>query len=392
MATKKDVLERIENEITKLKTKDFTLFFFTVDSKNVPSGSVVYSYELALSMKKLGYNVTMLYQLENEMNPKQKQKLIEKGNYNPLDDNVFCGVGEWMGQEYAELPHLNIAKKNAWSASPSDFLFIPEAFASLMSQTYIYKIPCQRYVLLYNFDYVTDMIPFGSSWINFGIRDCVATTDLQAKLIQDVMPYVRTTVLNPYIPEYFRKPVKPKKLVVNVISKRQSDVKKLMKTFYWKYPVYKFVSFKDLRGMKREHYAEMLKEGAITVWIDTDTPFGFGALEAMRCNNIVIGKIPEYYHEWMLNENEELCDNAVWFDKMTELPDILADVIGSWMQDEIPQVLYDEMEKTNKMYTKKEWDKNIENFTKNIVDSKIAELESIKNNIANNPKNKEEEQ
>lgn len=390
MATQTEVLERIENEISKLKTNDFNIFFFTLDSKNVPSGSVVYTYELALALHKLGYKVTMLYQLENEMNPKQKAKLIEKGKYNPMDDNVFCGVGDWLGQEYADLPHLNIAKKNAWSTSPSDFLFIPEAFASLMSQTYIYKIPCQRYVLLYNFDYVTDMIPFGASWLNFGIRDCVATTDLQAKLIQDVMPFVRTNVLNPYIPEYFRKPVAPKKLIVNVISKRQSDVKKLMKTFYWKYPVYKFIAFKDLRGMAREHYADALKEGAITVWIDTETPFGFGAVEAMRCNNVVIGKIPENNQDWMVNENDELRDNVIWFDNMSDAPDILADVIGSWMQDEIPQVIYDEMEKTNTMYTKEEWDKNVENFATKMIETRLVELETFKSNIVN--KNKKDEE
>lgn len=390
MATQTEVLERIENEISKLKTNDFNIFFFTLDSKNVPSGSVVYTYELALALHKLGYKVTMLYQLENEMNPKQKAKLIEKGKYNPMDDNVFCGVGDWLGQEYADLPHLNIAKKNAWLTSPSDFLFIPEAFASLMSQTYIYKIPCQRYVLLYNFDYVTDMIPFGASWLNFGIRDCVATTDLQAKLIQDVMPFVRTNVLNPYIPEYFRKPVAPKKLIVNVISKRQSDVKKLMKTFYWKYPVYKFIAFKDLRGMAREHYADALKEGAITVWIDTETPFGFGAVEAMRCNNVVIGKIPENNQDWMVNENDELRDNVIWFDNMSDAPDILADVIGSWMQDEIPQVIYDEMEKTNTMYTKEEWDKNVENFATKMIETRLVELETFKSNIVN--KNKKDEE
>lgn len=390
MATREEVIQRIENEINKLKTKDFTLFFFTLDTKNVPSGSVVYSYELALSLKKLGYNVTMLYQLENEMNPRQKAKLIEKGKYDPMDDNVFCGVGEWMGQEYADLPHLNIAKKNAWAASPSDFLFIPEAFASLMSQTYIYKIPCQRYVLLYNFDYVTDMIPFGASWINFGIRDCIATTDLQARLIEDVMPFVRTKVLNPYIPEYFRKPIKPKKLIVNVISKRQSDVKKLMKTFYWKYPVYKFVAFKDLRGMAREHYADALKEGAITVWIDTETPFGFGALEAMRCGNVVLGKLPENNQEWMVNENDELRDNVIWFDNMSEAPDILADVVASWMQDEIPQILFDEMDKTNTMYTKKAWDENVEKLATDIVNTRITELETFKANHINNKKTEEE--
>ena len=390
MATKNEVIERIENEISKLKTKDFTLYFFTIDSKNVPSGSIVYTYELALALHKLGYKVTMLYQLQNEMNEKQKMKLIEKGNYNPMDDNVFCGVGDWMGKEYADLPHLNIAKKNAWAASPADFLFIPEAFASLMSQTYVYKLPCQRFVLLYNFDYVTDMIPFGSGWINFGIRDCIATSDLQAKLIQDVMPYVKTKILNPYIPEYFRKPVKPKKLIVNVISKRQSDVKKLMKTFYWKYPVYKFVAFKDLRGMAREHYADALKEGAITVWIDTETPFGFGALEAMRCNNVVVGKIPENTLEWMVDENDELRDNVIWFDNMTEVPDLLADAVGSWMQDEIPQLLYDEMDKTNKMYTKKEWDENVEKLITEIVDTRINEFEVIKSGVINNDKKDEE--
>lgn len=389
MATNNEVIERIGNEISKLKTKDFTLFFFTVDSKNVPSGSLVYEYELALSLKKLGYNVTMVYQLENEMNPRQKKKLIEKGTYDAMADNVFCGVGDWMGQEYADLPHLNISKKDVWKIAPSDFLFIPEAFAGLMSQTYIYKIPCQRYVLMYNFDYVTDMIPFGASWINFGIKDCITTTDLQAKFIQDVMPYVEVKVLNPYIPEYFRKPVAPKKLIVNVISKRQSDVKKLMKTFYWKYPVYKFIAFKDLRGMAREHYAEALKDGAITVWIDTETPFGFGALEAMRCDNIVIGKIPENNQEWMLDENDELRDNVIWFDKMTDLPDLLADVIASWMQDEIPQVLFDNMGKTNTMYTKKQWDENVEKLIVNIVNDRMEFLTSMLN-ARNNEKNEVE--
>lgn len=390
MATREEAIKRLENEISKLKTKDFNIFFFTIDSKNVPSGSLVYSYEFALSLKKLGYNVTMIYQLKNEMHPKQKKKLIEKGTYNPMDENVFCGVGDWMGQEYADLPHLNIAKKSAWSVSPSDILFIPEAFASLMSQTYIYKIPCQRYVLLYNFDYVTDMIPFGASWINFSIKDCVATTELQAKLIQDVMPYVKVDILNPYIPEYFRKPVKPKNLIVNIISKRQSDAKKLMKTFYWKYPLYKFVAFKDLRGMTREHYADMLKEGAITVWIDTETPFGFGALEAIRCDNIVIGKMPENIQEWMVDENDELRDNVIWFDNMTELPDLLADVVGSWMQDEIPQILFDEMAKTNTKYTKKEWDKNVEALAVQMVERRINEFEVIKNNMINKEKKDEE--
>lgn len=385
----KKVTERIENEIGKLKNKDFTMFFFTIDSKNVPSGSLVYTYELALAFKKLGYNVKMLYEIANEFTDREIRKKKEKGKFNPSDERVFCGVGNWLGKEYGELEHLNIAKKDAWQVSASDFLFIPEAFSSLMSQTYMYKIPCKRYVLLQNFDYVTDFIPFGTQWVNFGISDCIATTQLQADMIHDVMPYVKTTVVNPYIPEYFRKPVKPKNLVVNIISKKQSDINKLMKTFYWKYPVYKFISFKDLRGMAREHYAEMLKEGAITIWIDTDTPFGYGALEAMRCGNIVIGKVPENFQEWMTDQDGKVMDNVIWFSNFQSLPDILADVIGSWMQDEIPSEITDAMEKTNKLYTKEKWDADVKNLCDNIVDSRIAELEAFKKTINNKEKSKE---
>lgn len=386
MATSQEVIKRIENEISKLNNKEFTLFFFTIDSKNVPSGSLVYTYELALSMQKLGYNVKMLYQVENELSERQIRKQKERGTYNPGDEQVFCGVGDWMGEEYGQLEHINISKKDSWQVAPSDFLFIPEAFASLMSQTYIHKIPCKRYVLLQNFDYVTEFIPFGMQWLNFGIRDCVAISELQANLIKDVMPYVKTDVIKPYIPEYFRKSVKPAKLIVNIISKRQTDAYKIIKLFKWKYPIYEFVTFADLRNMPRNYYAESLQEGAITIWLDDETPFGYGALEAMRCNNIVVGKIPDRIQEWMLDEDGNIIDNAIWFNNLDELPDILAKVIGSWMQDNIPSIILENMEKTNKLYTKEEWDVNVESFVNNIIEERTKELTSFLNGINNEEK------
>lgn len=386
MATSQEVIKRIENEISKLNNKEFTLFFFTIDSKNVPSGSLVYTYELALSMQKLGYNVKMLYQVENELSERQIRKQKERGTYNPGDEQVFCGVGDWMGEEYGQLELINISKKDSWQVAPSDFLFIPEAFASLMSQTYIHKIPCKRYVLLQNFDYVTEFIPFGMQWLNFGIRDCVAISELQANLIKDVMPYVKTDIIKPYIPEYFRKSVKPAKLIVNIISKRQTDAYKIIKLFKWKYPIYEFVTFADLRNMPRNYYAESLQEGAITIWLDDETPFGYGALEAMRCNNIVVGKIPDRIQEWMLDEDGNIIDNAIWFNNLDELPDILAKVIGSWMQDNIPSIIYENMEKTNKLYTKEEWDVNVESFVKNIIEERTKELTSFMNGINNEEK------
>jgi hypothetical protein len=224
--------------------------------------------------------------------------------------------------------------------------------------------------------------------INISIHS--VNPEIRSKLLNhkkaDVMPYVKTDIIKPYIPEYFRKSVKPAKLIVNIISKKQTDAYKIIKLFKWKYPIYEFVTFADLRNMPRNYYAESLQEGAITIWLDDETPFGYGALEAMRCNNIVVGKIPDRIQEWMLDEDGNIIDNAIWFNNLDELPDILAKVIGSWMQDNIPSIIYENMEKTNKLYTKEEWDVNVESFVKNIIEERTKELTSFMNGINNEEK------
>lgn len=326
----------------------------------------------------------MLYQLDNEYSDKELDELKRKEKF--IDENrIFTGVREWMGDDYANIPHLNISKGN-WSVSPSDYLFIPEAFSSLMYQTYKLNAPCRRYVILQNYNYVTDFIPLGVEWKNYGIYDVLASTDKLAKTIQSVFPYVRTKVISPFINECYRKPLKPHKLCVNIISKKQSDVNRLIKTFYWKYPVYKFISFRDVRNLSREDYCEALKEGAITVWIDDDTEFGHTPLQAMHCGNIVIGKIPETIPEWMQDE-EGIINNGFWTYNREAIPDVLAKVIASWMQDEIPSELTDSVDETVKKYTRKEWDIKLTSFMKGAVNDRINEFKMIKDGEINNNDN-----
>jgi hypothetical protein len=50
------------------------------------------------------------------------------------------------------------------------------------------------------------------------------------------------------------------------------------------------------------------------------------------------------------------------------------------------------MEKTNQLYTKSEWDSNVENFVNNIVNKRIQELTIFKNNVTNNEEKIEGEQ
>lgn len=371
----KVILERIEGAIEKLEKKDFSVFFYVVDSRNIPNSSMEYIYSIANVLKKDGYNVKMCYQLKDEYTKGDLAKLRKQKK--PIDENrIFIGVRDWLGDEYADIEHINIAN-GEWAIGPQDFLFIPEALSSLMIQTYKYHVPCKRIVVLQNYDYVSDFIPLGTQWATFGINEAIAISDRQADMIKNIFPYVKTKTLNPGISEMFRKPVNGKKLIVNVISKNQDDVNRIIKPFYWKYPLLNFVSFRDLRGMPKKLFADCLKESAITIWVDEKTSFGMTALEAMRCGNIVIGKLPENLPEWMGDENT-IYDNGVWFNNINQLPDIISSVVTSWIKDEIPVELTNAMDKTNSMYKEEDFENNVKKMFKEILEERISEINVIK--------------
>ena len=381
MSDNKDMkaIERIEESIANLKENDFNIYFFVVDSQNVPNSSLAYIYELAKTLHDKKYNVTMLYQLQGEYTEAELYQKKNKGKQ--LDPSkVFTGVGEWLGKEYADIPHMNISHTQ-WKVSPADILFIPEAFSSLMFQTYQHKAPCRRIVLLQNFSYVTDFIPYGVEWKNYGIYDVVASTKQQESLIKSVFPYVRCKTLPPVVPSIFRKPIEPKKLLVNIITSDQRIANRITKTFYWKYPMYKFISFVDLRNRPREEFAEKLREGAITIWVDNDTPFGHSAVEAIACDNILIGKVPEMVPEWMIDEDGGLNDCGIWTYDINVIPDLLANVVGAWMQDMVPEQLISAMDEVNTKYTVDKWEENVDGVMSTIINEQIKSFEQIKNSI-----------
>lgn len=382
MANKKEkdevVIKRIEDAIGDLEKKDFNMYFFIVDSKNVPNGNMNYIYRMAKALHDKNYNVTMCYQLDDEYSPGELAEIEQKGI---VPDNMkrFVGVGEWLGEEYAELPHMNI-RKEEWRIGPSDFLFIPEVFSSFMYETFKNHIPCKRYVILQNYGYVTEFIPFGAQWITYGIDHVITNTKANADLINGVFPYTKehTTIIPPYIDGYFRKPVKAKKLIVNIVSKNSDDINRIIKPFYWKYPVYQFVSFEDLRGLPEKQFAERLKDGAITIWLDETTPFGYSGLEAIRCGNIVIGQIPKIIPDWMTD------NNGVWFSDINDVPEILSKVVATLIEDEVPEEMQKAMDETANLYSYEEYEKNIDNFMEGAINERIEELKAIINDINNN--------
>lgn len=141
-------IEKIKEELERIKKNENKVFFFVLDTEGYPSGSLSYIYNLAKFAKDEGYNVAMLYQTEP----------TAKGQ--PEDE--FIGVEGWLGKEYSSLPHFDI-RKNEVDINPSDILFIPEIFSQVMNQTK--NLPCQRIAIMQNYDYILSQMPYSAQWV-----------------------------------------------------------------------------------------------------------------------------------------------------------------------------------------------------------------------------------
>lgn len=313
-------LENIKESIDRLESKNFTFFFFVMDTKGNPSGSLAYIYRTAYALKEFGYNVVMLHQ-----------------------EKEFVGVSSWLGEKYAELPHVNVESENV-EIRPSDFLFIPEIYANVMSQTK--NLPCKKIAILQNQSYLTSTIPVGVTWDDMNIKEAIVNTEANEKLLKSYFPQITTHVVRPSIPPVFRESKEPQKLIINIVSKEQTNIDKIIKPFYWLYPVYKWVSFRDLRGIPEDVLAEALNTAAITVWIDDETDFGYTFLEALRSGTIVIAKVPNNPTDWMIDEKGNLIEGPIWFNNIRELPKIISSVVRTWTLDNIPEEIYEGAKKT----------------------------------------------
>jgi glycosyltransferase involved in cell wall biosynthesis len=103
-----------------------------------------------------------------------------------------------------------------------------------------------------------------------------------------------------------------------------------------------------MRGIKHEDFAKFLKECYVSVWVDSESAFGTFPLESMGSGTPVIGKIPAMKPEWI----GEL--NGVWTQEFNDIVDIVANFTQNWLEDNISNELYVEMEKTSSKYVNKE--------------------------------------
>ena len=352
MSNKKDkIISNIKAEIDKIDSKKNRIYFFVIDTKGAPSGSLEYIYNLALILKEDGYDVSMLH-----------------------TEDEFVGVESWLGKKYADLPHYNVNKGDV-GTSPSDILFIPEIFSQVMNQTK--NLPCKRVAILQNYDYVVEQMPYSAQWGDFGILEGITNSDCQAKELNKVFPYVKLTKVSPYISDIFGNTNDPKKMVVNIISKDQSDIKKIVKPFYWKYPMFKWVSFKELRNLSKEDFSKALREAAITIVVDETASVSYSALEAMKSGSIVMCKVPSTDLDWATSEDGALPNCCVWFDNFDTLHKQIASVVRSWVTDKVPSVLEDESKKILETMSRDKTKKEILSYVNEILNKRKKDMEEL---------------
>jgi hypothetical protein len=361
-------IKQAQEVLAKLENKDFKLYFFTLDTKGNPTAGIANIYEHVKMLNELGYNAAILH---------------EKNDYKLRGDESGQGIAEWLGDEYAALPHVSIESQQL-NVGPSDFVIIPEIFSNIMDQ--LKTFPCKKIVFSQSYDYLLELLPIGKRWnTDYGFNDVITTSEKQARYISSLFPSINTHVVPVSIPSYFKDSDKPKIPVVALSTRNQNDAAKIAKSFYLQYPIYKWITFKDMRGLPREQFANELAKSCLAVWVDDSAGFGTFPLEAMECNTPVIGKIPNLIPEWMESKDEEgnymIKNNGVWTNTTLNIPELIATYIKVWLEDSVPSDLLESMATSQKQYTSERQKEAITNVYYGLVENRKAELTAMIANL-----------
>jgi hypothetical protein len=188
----------------------------------------------------------------------------------------------------------------------------------------------------------------GQTWNQFGFYKCITTSNKQKEYIERVMRQISFDIIDPVISDEFQPKKSPAMPIIGVHAKEQSDAINLIKTFYLKFPQYRWFTFRDLRGLSEKEFANSMRDCFLNVWIDDHSAFGTFPLESMKSGIPVIGKVPNLSPDWMSE------DNGIWITDQTLFPDLVADYVQNWLEDNIDPKIYDEMKKTVERYIDKQ--------------------------------------
>jgi glycosyltransferase involved in cell wall biosynthesis len=183
------------------------------------------------------------------------------------------------------------------------------------------------------------------------------------------------------ISSQFKPNRKPKLPIVVLHTRNQSDVTKITKSFYLQYPIYKWLTFKDLRGLPKAQFADELSKACLSIWVDDQAGFGTFPLESIECDTPVIAKIPNTTPEWMEEVDENgtvsLKYNGIWTSSTNNIPELISTYMKLWLEDSVPQDLLDGMGETKGEYSEEKQADKIKEVYGSLVGERIDEFKNI---------------
>jgi hypothetical protein len=336
--------EKVKQSIQNLRDKNSKIYFLIQDTKGNAKASVRLTYQMAKTLLDAGFNPIILH---------------EKKEY--------AGVVAWLDEEYMSIPHRAIEGQNL-DVAPEDFIVVPELFGYVMEQ--IKNLPCGKIVFTQNYNHIVETLQPGQNWAQYGFFKCLTTTTKQQEYVETVMRQSSFDIIKPLITDSFYPKNVPPMPIIGVHTKNQEDTINIIKTFYLKFPQYRWFTFRDLRGLSEKEFANSLRDCFVSVWIDDESGFGTFPLESMASEVPVIGKIPNIQPEWMND------DNGVWITNKTMICDFIADYIQNWLEDNIKAELYENMKKTVENYTnKQEFDSTVVSLFENYLTVRAESFE-----------------
>jgi hypothetical protein len=310
---------KIKKSIQNIEEKKNRIFFFVQDTKGNAKASIEYIYNMAFTLNQNDYTVVMLHEKNDYTNP-----------------------SIWLGNKYEGLVHQSVEGTNL-EIAPEDIMVIPEIFGFVMEQ--IKNLPCGKIVLSQAYDHILETLSPGMSWAQLGFFKCITTSETQRESMEKIMKKISFDVIPPVISDKFQKQVLPAKPIIVVHSREQRDAINLIKQFYLRYPQYRFFTFRDLRGLTQDEFAQALQDSFLGVWIDPTSGFGTFPLECMKSGVITLGRIPNLKPEWMTEKN------GIWLDNPNLMVDVIADLIQTWLEDNLVKDIYTEAEETASQYS-----------------------------------------
>ena len=313
-------IKKLEKSIQSMKDKKSRLYFVVQDTKGNAKASLRHVYQIAYVLKTNGYNPIMLH-----------------------ENKEYFGVADWLGQKYMdELQHKSIDGGNL-EVSPDDLLIIPEIFGYIMDQ--VKNLPCGKIVLNQAYDHIFETLEPGQTWNQLGFYKCVTTSETQKEHVEKIMRKISFEVIEPVISDLFVKSEYPPKTIVSLHTRDQRDTVNVIKQFYARFPQYRWITFRDLRGLSEKEFSNAMKDSFLSIWIDPTSSFGTFPLESMKMGIPVIGLVPNLKPSW-LNE-----DNGLWLVNKNSIVDVIADYVQNWLEDNINPDLYNAMETTSKNFS-----------------------------------------